>query len=104
MTEAACPCGEVHELSAAVRAAYEKVTARLPSLVPVETAAGTWLVPRIYIAVHGLRADELPALAERYGFAPRLAALDAQGHLQNAGVWRGDDDRARKDVVIEQRP
>ena len=43
MSGAACPCGEVHELSAPVRAAY--------------------------IAVHGLKADELPALAEEYGFA-----------------------------------
>ena len=65
-----CPCGQVHELSAAVRAAYESVTAGLPSSVAVETPAGTWLVPRIYIAVHGLKASELPALAERYGFAP----------------------------------
>jgi hypothetical protein len=68
-----CPCGEVHELSAAVRAAYEKATTGLPSSVPVETPAGTWLVPRIYIAVHGLKADELPALARRHGFAEHPA-------------------------------
>jgi len=64
-----CPCGEIHELSAAVRAAYERVTAGLPPEVPVVVEGRGWLVPRIYIAVHGLKADELPALAEEYGFA-----------------------------------
>ena len=64
-----CPCGEVHELSATVRAAYERVTAGLPPEVPVVVEGRGWLVPRIYIAVHGLKADELPELAERYGFA-----------------------------------
>jgi hypothetical protein len=66
-----CPCGEVHELSAAVRARYEGVTAGLASSVPVTTPDGRWLAPRIYIAVHGLKAGELPALAEQYGFAAR---------------------------------
>ena len=62
-----CPCGEVHELPAPVRA----VTAGLSPLVRVFVPdAGCWLVPRIYIAVHGLKAGELPDLAERYGFAP----------------------------------
>jgi hypothetical protein len=67
---APCPCGQVHELSAAVRAAYEGVTAGLPPEVAVVVEGRAWLVPRIYIAVHGLKADELPGLAERYGWAP----------------------------------
>lgn len=66
---APCPCGEVHELSAATRGAYEAVTAGLPAEVKVEAPGGTWLVPRIFIAVHGLKAAELPGLAERHGFA-----------------------------------
>lgn len=71
MDAKACPCGEVHELSASVRAAYESVTAGLPPLMRVFVPdVGCWLVPRIYIAVHGLKAGELAALAERYGFAP----------------------------------
>jgi hypothetical protein len=65
-----CPCGEVHELSATVRAAYEGVTAGLPPEVAVVVEGGGWLVPRIYIAVHGLKADDLPELAGRYGWAP----------------------------------
>ena len=69
-----CPCGEAHELSAAVRAEYESVTAGLASSVPVKIpGVGCWLVPRIYVAVHGLRAQELPALAERYGFEAQPA-------------------------------
>lgn len=71
---AACPCGEVHELSAAVRAEYERVTAGLPADVPVEVEGRAWLVPRIYIAVHGLKADELPELAGRYGWKPAPGA------------------------------
>jgi hypothetical protein len=63
-----CPCGTLHELSAATRAAYAAVTAGLPPTVVVETPAGRWRVPRIFIAAHGLKAADLPGLAERYGF------------------------------------
>lgn len=64
-----CPCGEAHELSAKTRVAYANVTAGLPRTVAVQTSKGCWQVPRIYIAAHGLNPAELPALAERYGFA-----------------------------------
>jgi hypothetical protein len=66
---AECPCGEAHELSAATRAAYENATRGLPPDVLVSAPGGSWRVPRIFIAVHGLKAADLPALAERYGFA-----------------------------------
>lgn len=83
MSAQRCPCGEVHELPASVRAAYESVTAGLPPLMRVFVPdVGCWLVPRIYIAVHGLKADELPALAEQYGFAPH----PHPGQQQAAGV------------------
>lgn len=66
-----CPCGDIHELSAAVRAAYGQVItlAGNPTVV-VETPDGRWRVPRIYIACHGLKAADLPALARRYRFEP----------------------------------
>jgi hypothetical protein len=51
-----------------VRSAYDSITDGLPATVAVETPQGRWRVPRIFIAAHGLKADELPALAERYGF------------------------------------
>jgi hypothetical protein len=63
-----CPCGDIHELSAAARSVYENVTRGLPADVPVKVPGGCWRVPRIFIAVHGLKAAELPALAEKYGF------------------------------------
>lgn len=74
MADLHCPCGQVHELSAKTRVAYENVTMGLPDAVLVQVPEGCWLVPRIYIAVHGLKGDELPALAQRYGWAEgRLA-------------------------------
>ena len=70
MTSAAraCPCGEIHLLAAHIRAAYDQATAGKPSTVKVVSPGGTWLVPRIFLAAHGVKATELPALAERYGF------------------------------------
>jgi hypothetical protein len=64
----ACPCGEIHELSAATRVAYENITWGLPETVVIEVCGRAWLVPRIFIAVHGLKADDLPELAARYEF------------------------------------
>jgi hypothetical protein len=69
MNSLECPCGEVHELSAETRVAYENVTAGLPLTVMVAVNGRAWQVPRIYLAAHGVKAAELPALAERYGFA-----------------------------------
>lgn len=63
-----CPCGEAHEMTSQVREAYENVTLGLPPAVKVTAGQRAWLVPRIFIAVHGLKAGELPGLAERYGF------------------------------------
>jgi hypothetical protein len=67
MTDLCCPCGEIHELSARTRVAYDNITAGLPPTVVITVTAGSWHVPRIYLAAHGLRAAELPALAEQYG-------------------------------------
>lgn len=52
-----------------VLAAFDQVTAGLPETIPVEvTGSGKWLVPRIYIACHGLKGHELAGLAEQYGW------------------------------------
>lgn len=64
----ACPCGDVHELSAATRVAYENITRGLPPAVLISAGGRAWLVPRIYLAVHGLKAAGLPGLADQYGF------------------------------------
>ncbi len=69
-----CPCGGVHEFPATrhtVRGEKPAVLAELLRRKPlpvVTTPAGSWRVPRVWIAAHGLEAEELPALAERYGW------------------------------------
>lgn len=63
-----CPCGEVHELSDQTRVAYENIAHGLPAAVPIIVSGRGWHVPRIFVAVHGLKGDDLPTLAERYGF------------------------------------
>jgi len=68
MAETGCPCGVPHEMTPAIAEAYAKVTAGLPASVTVRTSGGTFRVPRLFIACHGLKADELPVLAGRYGF------------------------------------
>jgi hypothetical protein len=52
-----------------------EVVARLGPLIPVTAPAGTFMVPRHFVALHGLYAEELPALAERYGWE----RLEGQG-------------------------
>lgn len=60
-----CDCGTAHQAPPAVAA----FIAALGRDVKVTAGtSGTWLVPRIYIAAHGIKAAEVPALAERYGW------------------------------------
>jgi hypothetical protein len=66
-----CPCGNTHAMRADLQEAFRRTTAGLPPEVKVQAppGAGVWLVPRLYIACHGLKAADLPALAAAYGFA-----------------------------------
>ena len=66
----ACSCGEVHELSADAREFWASFIDGKPPEISVTGTGGSWMVPRIYIAVHGLKEAELPALAGQYGWAP----------------------------------
>jgi hypothetical protein len=64
-----CPCGQPHVISRRVWDQFRAVTAGLPPDETVTVAgSGSWKVPRVYVAVHGLKAVEVPALAERYGW------------------------------------
>jgi hypothetical protein len=63
-----CPCGERHLLTAKSASALRDVTAELSATVRITASGGARLVPRLYIACHGLHANDLPVLAERYGF------------------------------------
>jgi hypothetical protein len=49
-------------------AAFQRVTRGLPETVEVEVSGRKWLVPRLYMALHGIIAAQLPQLAERYGW------------------------------------
>jgi hypothetical protein len=65
-----CPCGTPHLISRRVWKQFRAVTENLPPDETVTTPAGSWQVPRVYIAAHGLIAAELPGLAQYYGWAP----------------------------------
>jgi len=64
-----CPCGEDHLFLVGPGAVYLQglILVRGPT-VCISTAEGSWQVPRIYIAAHGMSAVELPALAALYGW------------------------------------
>jgi len=60
---ARCACGRpLHYSSPAVEQAMRQVVAQLGERTRVTTPDGTFLVPRHYVALHGLAADELPGL------------------------------------------
>lgn len=58
-----CPCGQpLHYSSTENQAAVERLIAELGDRIRVSVGGRTWLVPRHYIALHGLKARELPTL------------------------------------------
>jgi hypothetical protein len=64
-----CACGRrLHYSSPATEQAMRQVVGQLGERARVTTPDGTFLVPRHYVALHGLAADELP----RLGF-PKVA-------------------------------
>lgn len=65
--EELCRCGQpLHYPNDAMRAAVEALITSAGRLeLTVQTASGTYEVSRHYIALHGIRAEELPELARR---------------------------------------
>lgn len=64
-----CLCGRpLHYQNALSEVAMRNVIDRHGADVVVGTADGMWRVPRHFIALHGVNANDLPALARRYGF------------------------------------
>lgn len=63
-----CACGKpLHYADASNWAKVERLVALLGEFVCVRLSDGTgYEVPRHYIALHGIKAQELPELAERY--------------------------------------
>jgi hypothetical protein len=66
-----CACGgPLHYSDPHNRELVERQIAELGECVSVINIATkrTFMVPRHFIALHGIKAGELPDLAERYGF------------------------------------
>lgn len=61
----ACPCGEWHELS---KGAEEIIRDHGPYVL-IPRGNETYVVPRVWIAAHGLRGFEVALLARQYGWA-----------------------------------
>lgn len=68
--EKRCGCGlPLHYSDAARQHDVEELVKVLGETMPVTIIGGrSWLVPRHYIALHGLEPSELPTLALTYGF------------------------------------
>lgn len=64
-----CCCGQPHQADPGILAAFERVTAGLDPLFDISVPGeGTWRVPRLYVACHGLAPGDLPKLAATYGW------------------------------------
>ena len=61
-----CPCGQSH-----AGEAWElcvKLVHDFGELITVTIESRSWRVPRVWIGMHGLKAEDLPALAEKFGW------------------------------------
>jgi hypothetical protein len=67
-----CSCGldiDAHPNSnPATQAATQLIVEQRGEFIPVHVPGGDYMVPRHYIALHGIRAMEVPELAVRYGW------------------------------------
>lgn len=64
-----CGCGEpLHYSDPEIQADVQALVDRHGTTVLVKSTHGAWHVPRHYIALHGLVAQELPQVAQQYGF------------------------------------
>jgi hypothetical protein len=72
-----CPCGipvEAHGRDSLQLVAALRIIGQVGPLVRVTAREGeTYVVPRIYIALHGVKGHELRGLARKYGWERVLA-------------------------------
>lgn len=69
MSEELCLCGRpLHYSDPSSERAVRQLIALHGETVVVGTSDGMWKVPRHFIALHGINANDLPALARRFGF------------------------------------
>jgi hypothetical protein len=84
-----CPCGRLlHYPDAVTEAGMRRLVQRFGYWITVRLADGrAWRVPRHFLALHLLQADELPALAAQYGWPPLVALLGLGGDDLLARLW-----------------
>jgi len=63
-------------MDAQIWAAFLRVTDGKEPLERAVSPAGAWMVNRVYVACHGIRARDIPVLAMRYGW-PRAGRENA---------------------------
>lgn len=65
-----CSCGRpLHYTSPTIEAVMRDYVRDLGPTIPVEVVEGTFLVPRHYVALHGIKAEDVAQLAAHYGWA-----------------------------------
>jgi hypothetical protein len=63
MKKPLCYCGQpLHYSDPRIQARIQALVDALGEYVKVRAAGRVWLVPRHYIALHGIKANELPTL------------------------------------------
>jgi hypothetical protein len=66
-----CPCGEDHSADPRWQLVLRLVAEKGETIAVGVEGQGSWEVPRAWIAIHGLKAVELGAIADRYGWRKR---------------------------------
>lgn len=58
-----CACGQpLHYSDPALQEQIQKLVDELGECIDINIGTGTWAVPRHYIALHGIKAAEIPSL------------------------------------------
>lgn len=65
-----CDCGRpLHYASKATRERMDALVAEMGETVIIVTTTGAWHVPRHFVALHGIQAPAVSALADFYGWS-----------------------------------
>ena len=63
----ACPCGEDHTADKRWPLILDFVSEHGETVI-ITVKAGSWRVPRAWVGMHGIKADEVAGLADKYGW------------------------------------
>ena len=103
-----CACGQpLHYPNATVQEIITGVVDRMGPFLNIETPKGVWEVPRHFAALHGVKANELPALAAKYGFKQVSGRTDAAsiGVLpEGDGALPSAEEESSSNVAVAKSP